>query len=140
MQHYVLTLVFDPRTFHLVTLIKKKGPAFLIGKLTAPGGKRDLLSTGLETPQQAASREIAEETSLHVPESDWSVLTTKQGDWGSLVVLAAPHEGVLHARTMEVEEVSVHTIDVLLSMPRDTLAPDLPELLELLLHHVYTAP
>jgi len=65
---YVLMLVIDPTTRHAVGLIKRRGPAFLHGKISFPGGK---LEPG-ETPEAAASREMREETGLRIDETGWT--------------------------------------------------------------------
>lgn len=98
---YVLMVVIDPLCGHVVGLTKKKGPSHLLGKLTFPGGKID----GDESPRTAASREMAEETGVQVPESNWVEVTTRFGTSYELHILAAYSDQVLSARQLEEEPV-----------------------------------
>ncbi len=98
---YVLMVVIDPATGFTVGITKKKGPAFLLGRVTFPGGK---MEDG-ESPAQAASREMLEETGVSVPEADWQCIEVRFGDGFELHVLAALSRKVLHARQLEEEPV-----------------------------------
>lgn len=125
MQHYVLLFVLNPATQQLVTLTKQSGPAFLKGKLTVPGGKREEVDGKLEEVAVAATRELREETGLSVDQSAWLRIGGKKGEWGSLEAVLALSNEVHTARTMELEAVSTHTLDELEGLPKESLAPDL---------------
>lgn len=105
---YVLMIVVDPATRSAVGLTKKKGPAFLIDKLNFPGGK---LEAG-ETPEVAASRELREETGVHVDEAAWIQALYCGDDTYELHVLAACSADVHSARTLEEEPVEVLDLDL----------------------------
>lgn len=96
---YILTVVYDPVRGQVVGLQKLRGPDFLIGKLTFPGGK---LEKG-ESPEEAASREMKEETGLAIPVDAWKFVCRS----GVVMVLAAESTDVLAARTCEDEPIFV---------------------------------
>lgn len=98
---YVLGIVIDPATGFVVGITKKKGPAFLLGKVTFPGGKLE----GNESAQAAMTRELAEEAGIDVPERDWRVLSYSETDDYTLTKLVAESSKVLHARTREQEPI-----------------------------------
>lgn len=99
---YILMVVHDPVRNQVVGLLKQKGPDFLIGKLTFPGGK---LEAG-ETPEEGASREMREETGIEIPVSDWKFVCRHE----VMMVLAARSEDVIHARQLEDEPVFVMSV------------------------------
>jgi len=68
-QHYVLNLMFCTKLDFVVGITKTKGPELLLKKLTFPGGKLD----GDETPQEAAAREMLEETGVKTDPENWHV-------------------------------------------------------------------
>ena len=99
---FVMMVVVDLRTGFTVGITKKKGPAFLLGKVTFPGG----LVEGDETAAQAATREMKEETGIDVPVSAWVEVSSQTKPSGyELVTLAALSDKVLHARQLENEPV-----------------------------------
>ena len=98
---YVLLLVIDPDTGYVVGITKKKGPAFLLNRITFPGGKiepdEDILV--------AASREMKEETGIDIPVSDWKLFDVQKEEGYELNKLVAVSSKVLHSRTCEEEPV-----------------------------------
>lgn len=98
---YVTLVVIDPATGFTVGITKKKGPEFLQGRVTFPGGKIE----GNELPAQAASREMLEETGVAVDEADWVCIEQRQDARHELHVMAALSRKVLHARQLEEEPV-----------------------------------
>jgi 8-oxo-dGTP pyrophosphatase MutT (NUDIX family) len=98
---YVLMVVVDPVTASAVGLIKKKGPTFLLNKLTFPGGR---IEEG-ESPRSAATRELFEEAGIHVPESAWTLAEFRTSADHEMYVLAATSCHACEARQMEDEPV-----------------------------------
>ena len=127
--NYVLTVVMDPTTGFVVGITKKKGPAFLINKLTFPGGK---IEEG-ESVAVAGSREMLEETGIVIPASDWCQVSKVYRENYSLTVLAAESSKVLHARQLEEEPVWHLAIERHLGYAKvqpDQYVPDFIETLE----------
>lgn len=124
MLEYVLLLVTDARFEHVVTIIKKKGPAFLLEKETFPGGK---IEPG-ESINRASSREMFEETGLTVDPGCWTVLN--QEIWPGEYVLTTLHarlDDVSAAEQKEMEPVFVRSISDIskaLKTDRSRFAPD----------------
>lgn len=120
---YVLNVVLDLNTGFVVGLTKKKGPAFLLNKVTFPGGK---VEDG-ETPEQAAHREMQEETGIDVPVSAFKVFEVVEGPAYTLTKLVALSSKVLYARAMEDEPVwhlaYARHLEYSLNQP-DQYAPD----------------
>lgn len=98
---YVLLVVIDPAVGFVVGITKKKGPSFLLNRVTFPGGK---IEAGEEV-LAAASREMLEETGLTIAEKDWVIFEDRMHDGYQLVKLAAVSSKVMHARTLEEEPV-----------------------------------
>ena len=98
---YVLVLVLDMASGHVVGLTKKKGPAFLLNKLTFPGGKTEPGESALI----ASQRETLEETGLDLPLADFSVFEVVQGADYTLTKVVVCTDKVLYARTMEEEPI-----------------------------------
>lgn len=98
---YVLLVVIEPATGFVVGITKRKGPAFLLNRVTFPGGK---IEAGEEV-LAASSREMLEETGLTIAEKDWVVFEDEMHDGYQLIKLAAISSKVLHSRTREEEPV-----------------------------------
>jgi mutator protein MutT len=98
---YVIGVVVDEKSEFVVGLTKKKGPSFLLNKITFPGGK---LEIG-ETPEIGVAREIHEEIGLVIPAEQWSLYETFETEDYTLYKLVARSDKVLHARQMEEEPV-----------------------------------
>ncbi len=96
---YVLMIVYDPVRDLVVGLLKLRGPSFLIGKLTFPGGQTEVG----ETIEEAASREGTEEAGLRVPAEAWKFVCRHS----TMAVLAATTDDVLRARQCDDEPVFV---------------------------------
>ncbi|WP_434716024.1 NUDIX domain-containing protein [Paraburkholderia sp. A3RO-2L] len=122
---YVLTVIHDPVRDLVVGLLKNRGPAFLIGKLTFPGGK----TNPGEPVEQAASRELLEEAAVHIPVDAWTFVCRSS----ALTVLAASSDNVLRARQAEDEEVFVMNVTRQLEYARqkpEQYSPDFIVILE----------
>lgn len=98
---YVLMVVFDPKLTYTVAITKKKGPAFLLGKVCFPGGK---VEDG-ESALHAAAREMREETGLHVPLEAWKQVDYIGAEHYELTTFAAVTDALFQARTCESEPV-----------------------------------
>ncbi|KVP40012.1 NUDIX hydrolase [Burkholderia ubonensis] len=99
---YVLMVVYDPIRDLVVGLQKLRGPAFLIGKLTFPGGR---LEQG-ERAEDAASRELMEEAGVAVSVDAWQFVCRHE----SMVVLAVTTDDILRAHQCEDEPVFVMNV------------------------------
>lgn len=132
---YCFMLVFSEDLSEVVLLTKKKGPAFLLGKLTGIGGK---LEPG-EDALTAAIREMKEETGLDISKDKWTFVSVNEGPAYRLDTFTAVGD-IRSAKTNfdeeVVEPVSVHKVaDILAAgtLAPDTIAPDLVELIHLAL-------
>lgn len=99
--HYVLLVALDPDTGHTVGITKLKGPAFLLNRVTFPGGK---IEEG-ESVHAAACREMREETGIHIPAEQWQLYEVVRTDEYVLNKCVAVTSKVLHARQQEEEPV-----------------------------------
>lgn len=98
---YVLNHVFTNDFKEMVCLEKNRGPKFLIGKITVPGGKIE----GDDSIEKSASKEMFEETGLQIPESDWVIFEKYEEHDYVLYKLAAFSSQCREAKTMETERV-----------------------------------
>jgi len=121
---YVLMLVYDPVQNIVIGLLKERGPAFLIGKLTFPGGK---LEKG-ESPEQACSRETKEEAGVSVPVDAWKFVARS----GVVMVMAAISDQVVTARKCDDEPVFVMSVPRQLGYAARTPEAYVPDFIVLL--------
>lgn len=98
---YVLALAFDPSLEYVVGITKKRGPAFLLGRVCFPGGH---VEEG-ETPAEAVAREMREETDVDIPQAAWQQTDFVAGDGYELTTFAAVSPRVFQARAQEDEPV-----------------------------------
>lgn len=133
MIEYVAGLLFDDDFTRVALILKNHGPANLLGKWNAIGGKVD----AGELPGHAMYREFAEETGVHIGSGDWCKFlvlhsnTETQPPWTVHFYYAADSEWLAQVRTMTDEEVSTWTLAML--TPR--VAPNLKWILPMALHH-----
>ena len=121
---YVLMLVHDPVRDLVIGLLKKRGPAFLVDKLTFPGGKTE---PG-ETPEEACSRETKEEAGISVPLDAWKFVARS----GVVMVMAAVSDQVIHARQCDDEPVFVMSVPRQLEYAARTPESYVPDFIVLL--------
>jgi 8-oxo-dGTP pyrophosphatase MutT (NUDIX family) len=122
---YVLMLVYDPLRDIVIGLLKQRGPAFLVGKLTFPGGKTE----AGETPEEACSRETEEEAGITVPVDAWRFVARSS----VVMVMAAVSDQVLHAKQCDDEPIFVMSVPRQLEYAArnpDEYVPDFIVLLE----------
>ncbi len=101
-----------------IIVIKKVKPEFIKGKITFPGGK----VMNNEYPLDAIKREFKEETSIEIPNKNWTFLTQDMGDdWCLNVFYSFLYKDDINefnlfysAKTMEEEEIFIlNTSDIL---------------------------
>lgn len=115
---YVLVLALDLASGYAVGLTKKKGPSFLLNKMTFPGGKID----GNELPQVAAKRELSEEAGIDVPLDSLMLVSHDTGEGYELHTFVCLSEKVLCARQMEDEP--VWTMDIKFHLKNSASQPE----------------
>lgn len=98
---YVLTVMLSTCQNFVVGITKKKGPAFLLEKLTFPGGKLE----ADESIFEAAAREMLEETGVHTQPEDWALFNVFDSDEYSLHKLVCVSPAVFEAHQREEEPV-----------------------------------
>lgn len=119
-------VLFSPDHKEVVNLLKQKGPANLIGKLTFPGGKEEVG----ESPEQALSREVLEECGIAVSPQDWKpVLVVTHAEY-MLQVFCATSEFWSMARTAEKEPISVNKVTHITALCKKNPRSFVPEFLE----------
>lgn len=122
---YVAGFCFNEAMTHVV-LIEKLKPEWMKGKINGVGGKIE----GFESPEQAMSREFAEEAGLLIPERDWhrfAVLhTTTESHVHFFYSVLAGHR-ISEASTKTSERVFVQSV----TGERHKWMPNLPWLVEM---------
>lgn len=109
MIHYVTGFMYSPDGKQVV-LIKKNQPCWQKGKFNGVGGK---IEQG-EFPQQAMSREFAEETGVQTLFSDWQCffILTNPNKY-RVYIFYLYSEKFINVKTVEQEEVSILSVDLL---------------------------
>jgi 8-oxo-dGTP pyrophosphatase MutT (NUDIX family) len=133
--HYVLLVVADEPTGHVIGLTKLRGPAAVVGKINFPGGK---VEEG-ESVYEAAQRELKEETGLLVPKDSWHVFAVNSAAGFKITALLAQSSKVLYARTAEDEPIWHLSIKEHLAYSQKQpaqYAPGFHALLEMALSHL----
>lgn len=107
MRNYVLAFMVNA-TKNQILLIKKKRPAFQVGKMNGIGGKIE----GDETPVEAIIREVEEETGLKTTEYEWANFgEMRLPDGGKVHLFKTFRDDLENALSMTDEEVVVMDID-----------------------------
>lgn len=103
---YVLMHIISPDKSIMVGLIKKKGPVFLIDKITVPGGKAE---PG-EDIFEASSRETREECGLIIEKNKWKLFDTIDTPEYIYHKLYTLTDKVIEAKKQEIEPIFVMDI------------------------------
>lgn len=116
--HYILTHIINPEYNKMVGLIKAKGPKFLIGKITVPGGKIE----ENEDIYTSASRETFEETGLVIEPTSWYLFNKFETQEYVLNKVFAVTSDIEKAYTKEEEQVII--LDLPKSIEDAVINPD----------------
>ena len=131
MTPFVVIVAVSPDAKNVVLLTKNKGPSFLIGKLTFPGGKDD---EGDAHSSMAAARELFEECGVKVPSTAMQFVAGKNAPFGLLETYFVATD-ISAARTMETEVIQIADFDTVVADARGAgahkYAPDFIELVDL---------
>lgn len=117
---FVLGLVFNATGDRAVGLVKQKGPAFLHGKITFPGGRVEAGDLSLE---HRTSDELRQEANILVVPDQWKFVA----QCAEMSVFCAALPDISMARTMEVEPVFQFDVQLQLAMAQkrpQMFAPD----------------
>ena len=125
MQSYVLGLICSPDHKRTV-LVRKNRPFWAEGKLNGPGGKIEETDS---SPSHAMSRELAEETGLHIPPETWRPLHTLEDPHYLVYCFFATHPNIYEARTLTDEALEFHEMESLWN--RTDLVPSMGLLITL---------
>ena len=107
MTYYVTGFMYSTGRRHVV-LIEKINPEWQRGRLNGVGGK---IEHG-ETPQAAMAREFYEETGVATLPEAWSLFAVINGGESYRVYfLRTFSDDLMHARTVEAEEVGIYPVD-----------------------------
>jgi 8-oxo-dGTP pyrophosphatase MutT (NUDIX family) len=103
---YVAGLLFDCEAEKVALIHKNRGPASLVGRWNAIGGKQD---PG-ELPILAMYREFLEEAGVYYP--NWNLFLLLQGPgWVVSFFEAYSTDALYKVRTMETEEVKIWPLE-----------------------------
>lgn len=106
---FVLTIIFNNTRSQAVGLLKQKGPTFLRGKVTFPGGQVEPQDTSLEL---RCSAEAEEEANALVLPDDWRFVAQSN----AVAVFTAALPSLSGIRTMELEPVFVFDVAMQLEL------------------------
>jgi 8-oxo-dGTP pyrophosphatase MutT (NUDIX family) len=117
MVEYVAGLLFDEDRNRVALILKNHGPAAVVGKWNAIGGKRTTMSAGQpESPSAAMWREFLEEAGVDVQSWQPFLILRAKGsipEWQVHFFHAFNTKKLAHVRTMETESVMIWPIDEL---------------------------
>lgn len=135
---YVIIIAVSEDATKVVLLTKNRGPEYLVGKTTFPGGRIEATDA---TPIHAARRELAEETGVDAPFERFELIGHKESATTTLdVCFCVADLGA--ARTVEDELVAVVDIDGALERAAtagdQTCAHDFRELVESVLPRLHS--
>lgn len=122
MIHYVAVIALSTQLSRIAVLVKQKGPAHLIGKVTVPGGK---VEEG-ETIFAAAIREFREEAGVTLPVDRLRLFSGVTGEDYPLtfVTCDTPRITNVAAQEGELEKVYLEDLATFLRMPEEAAAKD----------------
>lgn len=123
---YVLCTAITPDGATAVGITKLKGPEFLLGKVTFPGGKIE----PNEDPRDAAARELLEETGIALPATAFVKVDEVHGDGRELHSYVAVTDKTRCARQMEEEPVWLLEVDFHVQQARRQPSAYAPDFLE----------
>lgn len=128
---YVLMIVFTPDSQEVVCLKKLNRPAHLHNKWTFPGGHIEATDASIE---EAASRELLEETGVIVLPHMWKLAATlgSEAQGYRLNVMTTKCSEAFTARTRTEEQVKVMRVAEVLERAAATPDQFAPEFLKLL--------
>jgi 8-oxo-dGTP pyrophosphatase MutT (NUDIX family) len=114
---YVAGLLFEEERNRVALILKNRGPAAVVGKWNAIGGKRTTMSAGqLESPAAAMWREFLEEAGVDVQSWEPFLILRAKGnnpEWQVDFFHAFDTAKLANVRTMESESVMVWHLDEL---------------------------
>jgi ADP-ribose pyrophosphatase YjhB (NUDIX family) len=117
MAKYVAGFLFDEDRNRVALILKNHGPAAVVDKWNAIGGKRTTMSAGqLESPAAAMWREFLEEAGVDVQGWQPFLILRAKGEkpeWQVDFFHAFDTEKLSQVRTMETESVMVWNLDEL---------------------------
>lgn len=114
---YVAGLLFDEDRTKVALILKNHGPAAVVGKWNAIGGKRSTMSAGqLESPAAAMYREFSEEAGVDIQAWEPFLILRSKGnnpEWQVDFFHAFDSDMLAGVKTMESESVMVWTLEEL---------------------------